>query len=117
MLINFLHETVKDIEGNGYGIEDIAFIGSIESEESATWSQFCHMADFEYEYVSDYDRIPSHNQIRSDLIITFKDGVSLYREVTNGFEFWCYRGILGDTSNYTELTTVSSMTGILRDKC
>jgi hypothetical protein len=82
--MNFLTETIEDIEASGHSPEDIIFIGSQQSGHSCTWEEFQQLADFEYD--SDFGAA----YIAGDLTIVFSDGSDMHRGEYDGSEWWEY---------------------------
>lgn len=80
--VNFLEETITAVEQNGYLIQDIIFIGSVESGHECTWDEFCKLADFEYDDGYGMQFVPI------DLTIAMVDGGRFYRYEFDGDEGW-----------------------------
>lgn len=82
--MNFLKETIGDIETAGKTPEQIIFIGSEESGHECTWQEFLQLADF------DYDAGFGAQEVATDLIIVFEDGSKMWRHEYDGSERWDY---------------------------
>lgn len=82
--MNLLEETKDDIRISGHTPEQIIFIGSASSGHRCTWSEFCLLANREYN--------PRYGakEVASDLIIVFDDGSSMWRHEYDGPECWHY---------------------------
>lgn len=82
---NLLEETIYSIEKCGHKIEDVIFIGSLESGHACRdWNHFKELADFEYD--SGYGA----QHIAEDLIIAFSNGSHMWRYEYDGSECWQY---------------------------
>lgn len=81
--INFMYETENAIGDTGHHAEDVVFVGSRSGNVvlSYVWSWFRERLDFEYP--RDTTR-PSDRRVPWDMIIRFKDGTYLYRELDPG---------------------------------
>lgn len=79
---NLLKETVEDLEYLELNVDDIIFIGSLESGHSCTWEEFKVLAD------RVYDAGFGAQEVASDLVIIFKGGERLYRSEYDGAEGW-----------------------------
>ena len=82
--MNLLTETKVAITESGHTIEDIIFIGSVQSGHSCSWEEFKVLADVEY-----------HNgygaaEVATDLKIVFNDGTYMWRGEYDGSEGWEY---------------------------
>jgi hypothetical protein len=82
--MNLLTETQEAITRSGHTITDIIFIGSEASGHSCTWTEFCTLANF------DYDDGFGGQEIATDLIIVFADGQKMWRCEYDGSEWWGY---------------------------
>lgn len=82
--MNLLKETLEDIKNSRHEIADIIFIGSQESGYSCTWPEFEKLADKEY------DDGFGAQEVASDLIIVFSDGMKMWRHEYDGSESWAY---------------------------
>ena len=80
--MNLLQETKKDITTSGHKIKDIIFIGSEDTGHSCTWKEFETLADKEYD--SGY----GGQEVATDLIIVFRDGMKMWRGEYDGSEWW-----------------------------
>jgi len=81
---NLLIETKNAIKDSNHNLGQIIFIGSEESGHSCTWSEFCCLANQEYD--SGYGA----QQVACDLIIAFDDGQKMWRNEYDGSEGWEY---------------------------
>jgi len=86
-MTNLLNETMSTLKSIDQRIEDIKFIGSLDSGHSCTWVEFTQLADIEY------DNGFGAQEIASDLVIVFEDGTQLYRDEYDGSECWAYKAI------------------------
>lgn len=86
--MNFLEETIIAIENSGHKVDDVIFIGSIESWHGCTWEEFEKLADFEY------DSGFGAQIIAKDLAVIFKDEQNMLRGEYDGAEWWIYQYIL-----------------------
>ena len=83
--MSFLEETIEDIKASGHAIEDVVFIGSLESGYACKdWDHFKELANFEY------DSGFGSQKIATDLIIAFSDGSHMWRHEYDGSENWEY---------------------------
>jgi len=82
--MNLLKETIEIIEESGHSIEDIIFIGSVESGHFCDWEEFKILANKEYN--CGY----GPQQVASDLEIIFKDGLRMWRYEYDGYECWYF---------------------------
>lgn len=80
--MNFLLETIRDVEQSGHVPKDIIHIGN--HKYGCTWEEFTELADFEY------DNGFGGQEIASDLKIFFKDGTYMWRGEYDGSEWWNY---------------------------
>lgn len=80
--MNFLEETNASILKFGHTPDQILFIGSERSGHECTWEEFCKLANFEYNYGHDTQKVAC------DLIIVFNNGDKLWRYKYNGKEGW-----------------------------
>jgi hypothetical protein len=84
-MTNFLEETIDDIKSSGHAIEDVVFIGSLESGFACRdWAHFAELANFEY------DSGFGSQKIATDLIISFSDKSHMWRHEYDGSESWHY---------------------------
>lgn len=83
-MTNLLQETIQAIKNSGHKVQDIVFIGSIDSGYSCTWNEFLLLADIEYD--SGY----GGQEVASDLTIVFSDGSTMWRREYDGSEWWEY---------------------------
>ena len=83
-MTNLLQETTQAIENSGHTVQDIVFIGSIDSGYSCTWAEFVLLADIEYD--SGYGM----REVAYDLTIVFSDGSTMWRNEYDGSEWWEY---------------------------
>ena len=83
-MTNLLKETLQDIEYFGHKVQDIVFIGSIDSGYSCTWAEFLVLADIEY-----YSGFGGQ-KVATDLTIVFRDGGTMWRSEYDGSEWWAY---------------------------
>lgn len=81
-MTNFLEETKEEINKSQQLIQDIIFIGSVETGHSCTWQEFKKLADFDYSSCFGAHYIPI------DLCIVFKDKSKLIRSEYAGSEWW-----------------------------
>ena len=81
-MTNLLQETIKSIYASGHTLQDILFIGSIDSGHCCTWREFETLADIEYD-----DGFGRQNVAR-DLEIVFADCARLKRADYDGQESW-----------------------------
>lgn len=79
---NLLTETEMAISEAGHTIDEIVFIGSLDSGHSCTWDEFCQLADVEY------DSGFGAQEVARDLVIVFGDGSKMWREEYDGSEGW-----------------------------
>lgn len=83
--MNFLEETIKDIEKSGHTVDDIAFIGSVSTGHGVRdWEHFTQLANF------DYDSGYGSAKIAQDLKVVFSDKSYMWREEYDGSEWWSY---------------------------
>jgi hypothetical protein len=82
--MNLLKETLDDIKSSGHNIADIIYIGSEESGFCCEWSDYKTIADI------DYNSGFGAQEIASDLVIVFSDGVKMWRSEYDGSEAWSY---------------------------
>lgn len=80
--MNLLEETKDDIKSSNHKLGDIVFIGSRKSGHSCTWKEFETLADIEY------DNGYGGQEVATDLIIVFEDGVIMSRGEYDGSEWW-----------------------------
>ena len=100
--MNFLKETIDEIESNGQTVENIIFIGSRESGHSCTWEQFLELANF------DYDDGFGGQEIPSDLMIAFADGSMMTRVEYDGSAWWDYIGPFKRSDVLREILALST---------
>lgn len=81
-MTNLLLETAEAITNSGHEPKDIIFIGSMRSGHSCTWEEFQTLADRLYD-----DGFGGQN-VASDLIIAFSDGIVMERGEYDGSEWW-----------------------------
>ncbi len=84
MTINFLKETLEAIEQSGHIVDEIVFIGSLESGHNCSWTEFKKLAN------QDYDNISCMQKIADDLVIVFSDGQTMWRHDYGCQEGWMY---------------------------
>ena len=82
--MNLLQETVEWIEQSGHKPEQIIFIGSEKTGHACTWDEFTKLAN------RDYDSGFGAQNVASDLIIVFSDGMKMWRVEYDGSEWWEY---------------------------
>lgn len=82
--MNLLKETKKCIQESGHTANDIVFIGSKDGEYSMTWDEFNQVANVEY------DDGYGGQEVASDLIVMFSDGIYMTRDEYDGSEWWNY---------------------------
>jgi hypothetical protein len=80
--MNLKTETAEEIEKAGLTPEQIIFIGSQITGHRCSWSEFCEMADREY------DNGFGSPKVAQDLVIVFSCGKKLRREEYDGAEAW-----------------------------
>lgn len=100
--MNFLKETIDEIEVRGQTVENIIFIGSRNSGHSCTWEEFVELANF------DYDDGFGGAEIPSDLMIAFSDGAMMTRGEYDGSEWWDYIVPFKMPDVLREITTIKS---------
>ena len=83
-MINLLKETLEDIESAKKSIEDIRYIGLSDGSYCCDWEDFEKIADFEY------DNGWGGEEIKSNLIIVFKDLSRMIRQEYDGSEWWIH---------------------------
>lgn len=81
---NFLKETLEAIERSGHIVDEIVFIGSLESGYNCSWGEFKKLAN------QDYDSNTGVQKIAVDLVIVFSDGQTMWRHDYGGYEGWMY---------------------------
>lgn len=81
-MTNLLQETIKAIYASGHTLQDILFIGSIDSRHCCTWREFEALADIEY------DEGFGRQNVARDLEIVFADCARLKRADYDGEESW-----------------------------
>lgn len=84
-MINLKIETLEVLEGHGYTIEDIEWVGS-ENYEILV-DRFFELADQEYD--NGYGIV----KVCTDLIIFMKDGSWFERDHYDGLEWWRHRKV------------------------
>ena len=82
---NLLQETLITLDTLSKTSDDIIFVGSSNLCGSCSWDRFKVLADKNYMYGSD-----SAAKVDITLIILFKDGSQIKREVSDNFEWWKY---------------------------
>ena len=83
-MINFLKETLEAIEQSGHIVDEIVFIGSLETGHNCSWTEFKKLAN------QDYDSNSGLQRIAVDLVIVFSDGQTMWRHDYGGCEGWMY---------------------------
>lgn len=84
-MANFLEETIRNIKAAGKTVDDIIFIGSLESGYACKgWDHFKDISNFEYD-----DGFGSA-KIATDLVVVFSDYSHFRREEYDGSERWEY---------------------------
>ena len=83
-MINFLKETLEAIEQSGHIVDEIVFIGSLETGYNCSWTEFKKLANQAYDSNSGLQRIAV------DLVIVFSDGQTMWRHDYSGCEGWMY---------------------------
>lgn len=83
-MTNLLAETIEAIHESGHKVDDIVFIGSVESGHSCNWEEFEVLADKEYH--SGF----GSQKVASDLEIVFSDGLRMWRNEYDGSEWWMF---------------------------
>lgn len=83
-MTNLLNETQSAISDSGKSIDDITFIGVLETGQVCTWDEFQQLADIEYD--SGYGGA----EILDMLVIVFSDQSHLRRGEYDGSEWWEY---------------------------
>ena len=83
-MINFLKETLEAIERSGHIVDEIVFIGSLETGHNCSWTEFKKLAN------QDYDPNSGLQRIAVDLVIVFSDGQTMWRHDYGGREGWMY---------------------------
>jgi len=81
-MVNLLEETQTLMKNIGYCSEDIQFIGSAGGHYRCTWKEFTKLAN------KAYNNGKGEQNVASDLIIVFHDGISLHRTAYKGVECW-----------------------------
>ena len=83
--INLLQETLKAIQESGHSVKDVAWVGAQDGSEYCTWEEFEKMADKLY--------FNGHGleEVRTDLVVVFKDGSWLERWEYDGAEGWEFK--------------------------
>jgi len=87
-IMNFLKETKEAIKKSGHEIKDVMFIGSRDGKLRVDWSRFEEIGDI------GYDNEFSIGGVADDLIVYFKDKTYLYRNSSEGDEWWEYNEFL-----------------------
>lgn len=82
--MNLLKETKECIKKSGHTPDDIVFIGSKDGKYSMTWNEFNEVANVEY------DDGYGGQEVASDLIVMFSDGIYMTRGEYDGSEWWDY---------------------------
>lgn len=82
--MNFLKETLVDIEGSGHTTDDVMFVGSMDGNYRVTFDEFTKIANIEY------DNGYGAQEIAHDLIVYFTDCSYLVRHEYDGSEQWNY---------------------------
>jgi len=82
--MNLLRETLIDIKESGHEVSDIIYIGAEYTGYCCNWQEYEILANIEYD--NDY----AAQEIASDLIIVFSDGIKLWRNEYDGIEQWSY---------------------------
>lgn len=80
--MNLLEETTKAIYTSNHTLQEIVFLGSMDSGHCCTWSEFQQLADIEY------DEGFGLQNVALDLVIVFSDGTRLERADYDGQESW-----------------------------
>ena len=105
--MNLLEETREEIKNSGHETEDIIFIGSKQSGHSCSWSEFETLADIEY------DDGVGGQEVAKDLIIAFKDGLTMWREERDGSEWWEYPEIFSMPKEKHKIISLVSVLGVV----
>lgn len=98
--MNLLKETINEIMSNNLTVDDIIFIGDINSEYSCTFKEFEKLANI------DYDNGFGHQYIAANLCIRFKDNSIIIRNKYDGNEWWDYIPSLIIKENYLPITGI-----------
>ena len=85
--MNLLKETLEYFDCYRFLESNITFIGSIDGKYKCSWEEFLDLANFEY-----HDGYGGQ-EVASDLIIVFKDGIKMYRHEYDGSECWNHQVI------------------------
>lgn len=82
--MTLLEETIATIAQHRKSIDDIKFIGSVDSGHSCTWDEFTELANQEYDHGF------GSQEVATDLVIIFSDDSYLERYEYDGSEWWTY---------------------------
>jgi hypothetical protein len=104
--MNLLKETIKAIEESDHTPEDIIFIGSEHSGHSCTWDEFKVLANIEY------DSGFGGQEIATDLIIMFSDGMRMWRGEYDGSEWWDYSPPFTMPTTHKKILSLKSPDGL-----
>lgn len=80
--MNLRDETIAFLAQNGKDLEDVAFIGSLETGESLSVREFLVLSNREY------DNGFGGQEVRSDLVLVFKNRSQMVRREYDGAEWW-----------------------------
>jgi hypothetical protein len=80
--MNLLFETIKIMNANKKGIDDIKFIGSSDGKYACTWEQFKKLAN------KMYNSGFGSAKVAIDLTIIFTDGSRMIRHEYDRSEWW-----------------------------
>ena len=83
--MNLLEETIKALGDNGYELNDIAYICSLDGRYHTDYDTFSKLADF------DYDDGFGSAKVATDLCIVLDGGSWLERYEYDGSEGWVYK--------------------------
>lgn len=84
-MVNFLDETILQLNHAGKSSDDVVYIGSTDTGHRCTWLEFEELANF------DYDNSYGSSKIATDLVIIFSDGSWFERGEYDGSEWWEYK--------------------------
>ncbi|MEO1299383.1 MAG: hypothetical protein AAFW75_27145 [Cyanobacteria bacterium J06636_16] len=83
-MTNLLEETIHAVKDSGHKIDQIIFIGSLETGHRCSWDEFQKLADFGYNNGFGWAKVPT------DLVVAFDDQTYMTRGEYDGSEWWQY---------------------------
>lgn len=81
-MTNLLEETIVSIKASGYTENDVDWVGSKDGIFAISWEEAKEILNL------DYDSGFGAAEVATDLVVVFKDGLSMHRGEYDGSEWW-----------------------------